>query len=776
MSAGRHGGSLVDMAAAARSPGNLPAEVTTFVGRRRELATLRARLSSARIVTLVGPGGVGKTRLAVRGATDLARGFRDGAWMISLGDVREPSSVGPAAVAALGLHDQAPAGTAPLLLGFVADKELLLVVDNCEHVLQEAARLVTAIVETAPGIRVIVTSREPLSVRGEHLVPIPPLDLPADDDASPLHQLRQNEAVRLFCERASAASSAFELTDANRAAVVGLCRRLDGLPLALELAAVRTRLLTAEQILDHLDDRFGLLTGGTRVALARHQTLRTTLDWSHDLLSPDEQTLLRRLSVFAGRFTLDDAEAVCAPDDASPGRALDLLASLVDKSLITKADVGAVACYRLHETMREYAGIKLRDAGEDDDVAELLISYIVARCMREAVDARLRLVASLGWLDLEIDNIRAVLDRCVARADHRGLELVGWLTWYWITRATTEGVRRLDQFLPLDPGESGIHAGAHFLRGFLAVLQADLVAARPALERAATLARRNGQLRLLAESLSMASVAANLAGDRASGHLFLEQAESVEEDLDDVPAALAVLQARALDGFSAGDLEQFQSSSVAVERISRQAGDLYALEVSLMNLGFASLGAGDPAAAGPHLADALRIAAQIDDRVAQFHLVGGLGCGAAAVGEPRLAAQLFGACERLRVETGADANVILTAVMTGAKEEVRAVLGSTVFEGECAAGALLNRDSAVRLALGEPVDHHPAAEEDRHAPLAKREREVTRLVAQGLTNRQIGTRLFISERTVENHVRNAMNKLGFNSRAQIASWMGTSDL
>ena len=455
-------------ATAARHSGNLPAEATSFVGRRRELTELRATLSSGRIVSLVGPGGVGKTRLAIRAATDLARGFRDGAWLVGLAEVRDPASVSNAAVAALGLRDQAPAGTLPLLLSFVAGKELLLVVDNCEHVLEAAARLVTAVVESAPGVRLILTSREPLSLPGEHVLPVPPLELPPSDDAEPLHQLRQNEAVALFTQRAAAASHAFELSAANRAAVVGLCRRLDGLPLAIELAAVRTRVLTAEQILSHLDDRFGLLTGGGRAALPRHQTLRTTIDWSHDLLAPDERMLLRRLSAFAGRFTLDDVESVCAADDVPAGRVLDLLSSLVDKSLVAKEDAGAVACYRLHETMREYAGQKLQAAGEADLLAERCTAYYVSRCSREAADARHHLVEWLGWLDLEMDNVRAVLDGCLARAEYRrGLDLVGSSAWYWVTRATTEGVHRLDQLLALHPGDSDVHAGAHFMGGSL---------------------------------------------------------------------------------------------------------------------------------------------------------------------------------------------------------------------------------------------------------------------------------------------------------------------
>lgn len=232
----------------------------------------------------------------------------------------------------------------------------------------------------------IVTSREPLSVAGEHVPPVPPLELPPPDATEPLAQLRQNEAVTLFTERAAAASGQFELTAANQAAVVGLCRRLDGLPLAIELAAVRTRALGPEQIRDRLSDRFSLLTGGSRAALPRHQTLRTTIQWSYDLLAPEERTLLMRLCVFAGRFTLEDVESVCCYGEVPAAGALDLLSSLIDKSLVTKEDAVSTACYRLHETMREYARLRLREAGEEDAVEERCADYYLLRCAHFAVE------------------------------------------------------------------------------------------------------------------------------------------------------------------------------------------------------------------------------------------------------------------------------------------------------------------------------------------------------------------------------------------------------
>jgi len=320
------------MARPTRRVGNLPAETSSFIGRRRELAEVRAKISAARLVTLTGPGGVGKTRLAIRCADGLARGFRDGGWLAELAEVGDPALVTSAILAGLNLRDQAAAEPRALLLSYLRDRELLLVLDNCEHLLEPVARIVTDLLRAAPGVRVIATSREPLSASGEHVVPVPPLGVSAPDAAGELAAPRSSEAVRLFTERAAAASGTFELTAGNQAAVASLCRRLDGLPLAIELAAVRTRVLTAEQILDRLTDRFELLAGGRRIGVPRHQTLRTTIEWSYDLLPDDEAAVLQRCCAFAGRFTLADAESVCVPERTPPTRALDLLSSLVGKS------------------------------------------------------------------------------------------------------------------------------------------------------------------------------------------------------------------------------------------------------------------------------------------------------------------------------------------------------------------------------------------------------------------------------------------------------------
>ena len=348
------------MARPPRRTGNLPAEATSFIGRRHELAELRTKLAAARLVSLVGPGGVGKTRLAIRIATDLSRGFADGAWLVELADVRDSALVSNAVMGTLDLRNHTAIDPHALVLAYLRDKNLLLVVDNCEHLLEAAAVLLSDVIRAAPGVRAIATSREPLSVTGEHVVPVPPLELPPAHDGESLAHVRQNEAVALFVERAAAASGTFELTAANKAALVDLCRRLDGLPLAIELAAVRTRVLSVEHIRDRLVDRFALLTGGSRAALPRHQTLRTTIDWSHDLLDSGERTLLRRLCVFAGRFSLETIESVCCSEDVAAASTLDILSLLLDKSLVVKEDVASGARDRLHETMREYARLRLR--------------------------------------------------------------------------------------------------------------------------------------------------------------------------------------------------------------------------------------------------------------------------------------------------------------------------------------------------------------------------------------------------------------------------------
>ena len=759
------------MAKPARRVGNLPVEATSFIGRRRELAELRKKLSSARVVSLVGPGGVGKTRLAIRAATDLSRGFRNGAWLVELAEVQDPALVGNAVMAALDLRDQAATEPFALLRTYLADKELLLLLDNCEHLLEAVGELVNEVVRASPGARVMATSREPLDVPGEHVLPIPPLELPTADGG----RLEQNEAVMLFVERAAAASGTFDLTASNRSAVADVCRRLDGLPLAIELAAVRTRALSVEQILERLSDRFSLLVGGGRAALPRHQTLQTTIEWSHDLLSAAERTLLRRLCVFAGRFTLEDVEGICPSDELAAGSVLDSLSSLVDRSLVIKEDARGQACYRLHETMREYAVLKLREAGEDETLGERATEYYVLKCAATGPPGRYRLAEWLGWMELEIDNVRAILRHCLTRGDFsRGVDLVASLGWFWITRATTEGVRWLEEMLAPAEGNSEGLAWACFLRGFLAVLQNDPLSARPWLERATAAATELGDLALLTQACAMGSIAAMSAGDRTAADALHEEALTALAGANDLAATTAVLQTRALNGMFTGELDEVREASTEGVRLSREAGDLYVLEIMLMELAFSLLMAGDLDGPRPLYTEALQIARRIDDRLVQSYLMAAFGYYAALARHGRLAAQLLGAAESTRLGAGAAVIAPMAPMIAQTEETAIALLGQARFDDEFGAGKRMNREAAIALALGESgqaARASGASSDSALGGLGRREAEVARLIAEGLSNRQIGARLFISERTVDSHVRSILNKLGFNSRAQIAGWV-----
>jgi DNA-binding CsgD family transcriptional regulator len=483
------------------------------------------------------------------------------------------------------------------------------------------------------------------------------------------------------------------------------------------------------------------------------------------------------LCVFVGRFTLEDVESVCSSDDVPVASALDLLASLVDKSLVMKVDAGGLACYRLHETMREYAGLELREAGEEESLDARFVEYYATRCQRSAAEARYRLVEWLEWVELEIDNIRSVLQRCLIRADYpRGLGLAVSLSWYWFTRAATEGVRWLDALLASGGGSTEARAWAYYLRGFLSVVQADPAGARPALERGMAAARETEQLPLLSCLLSMASVAENMAGDRVSAKRLLEESRALTDGLDAFAAVIAFHQARALDGFFRGDLDTVRSASTEGARLSRDAGDQYSLCHMLENLGFAALISGDVDGARPLLEEALRIAHEIDDRVAQHYLVRGLGCRAAASGEARRAARLLGAAETIRTRAGADVMAFLAPLLAEVEDAAVAALGQPRFDAEFEGGRRLSRDAAVELALGESAPAVTAAADGASSGLlGRREAEVARLIADGLSNKQIGARLFISERTVEGHVRNVLNKAGFSSRAQIAAWISSSN-
>jgi predicted ATPase/DNA-binding SARP family transcriptional activator len=423
---------------------NLPAQLTSFVGRDDELARVAKLLAEARLVTLTGPGGAGKTRLSVEAASRLADQVPDGVWFVPLAPVRDAFDVPQAVLVAMGAVDSLwpvdPAEAARLaalepldrLAEVLAAQRLVLVLDNCEHVVDAVARLAARVLADAPGVRILATSREPLSVTGETLCPVPSLPLPPPD--ADLVDAAASPSVRLFADRATAVRPGFTLDEQTAGPVVRICRALDGIPLAIELAAARVRALTLDQVADRLDDRFALLSVGSRAALPQHQTLRAIVDWSWDLLDGAERTVLRRLSVFSGGAAPEGAEQVCALGGA-PGQIIDVIASLVDKSLVTAQGQRHVR-YRLLETVRAYAADRLAEAGEADQVAEAHARYFLD--LAEQAEPKLRSADQLIWLDrlmTEHGNCSAALRYVIAAGDApSALRFVGALAWFWIMR------------------------------------------------------------------------------------------------------------------------------------------------------------------------------------------------------------------------------------------------------------------------------------------------------------------------------------------------------
>jgi predicted ATPase/DNA-binding SARP family transcriptional activator len=434
---------------------NLPTPLTSFVGREQEIAHLKALLSNTRLLTVTGAGGSGKTRLAIQVAKELIQNFQEGVWWVDLAPLIDPSHVPQAMAQVLGVRESPYTTLSETLLNFLRPKELLLVLDNCEHLVTRCAELAAEILSNCPKVQIMATSREALRIDGETVwqVPtlsLPPLRLPPGD------ALTVYEAIRLFVERAVAVNGKFSLNAENAPAVAEICRRLDGIPLAIELAAARIKVLAPERIAARLDNRFDLLTVGSRVALPRHQTLRLTFDWSHELLTEAERVLFRRLSVFVGGFNLEAAEEVCADEKIEAPRVLELVSHLVDKSLITAEPQQGERRFRLLETGREYAREKLGESGEAGRLRKRHFNFFLR--LAEEAEPKLTSAERLSWLERlesEHDNLRAALEWSQDQAGRREamLRLAGSLYWFWhFGGHVAEGRRGLERVLARSPG------------------------------------------------------------------------------------------------------------------------------------------------------------------------------------------------------------------------------------------------------------------------------------------------------------------------------------
>ena len=385
-------------------PNNLPVQLTSFIGREKEMAEVRHLLDATHLLTLTGPGGTGKTRLALQTAADVLDSFADGVWLVELASLADPALVTQTVAAALAVREQPGRALLDSLLDYLRAKKMLLLLDNCEHLIDACAQLAITLLSGCPNMKMLVSSREALGVAGETAYRVPSLALP-DPSQTTLETLAESESARLFVERAQAAQPRFTLTAHNLGAIVQITQRLDGIPLAIELAAARVKVLSAEQIADRLDDRFRLLTGGSRTALPRQQTLRALIDWSYDLLTEPERAAWRQLSVFAGGWTLEAAEAVIG------GEALDLLSHLADKSLVSVEERDGAARYRLLETGRQYGRDKLLEAGESPPTRDRHLAHFLDWATQLEPDFYGRdMLRALNQFGAELDNIRAALE------------------------------------------------------------------------------------------------------------------------------------------------------------------------------------------------------------------------------------------------------------------------------------------------------------------------------------------------------------------------------
>jgi non-specific serine/threonine protein kinase len=596
---------------------NLPAQLTSFVGREREIAEVRRLLGTTRLLTVTGPGGAGKTRLVLQVAADLLGDYPDGVCLAELAPLADPELVPQTVALALGVREVASEPILTTLRAHLGPRHLLLVLDNCEHLLDGAARLADALLRHCPQLRIAATSREPLGTAGETSWRLPSLALPDPGQPLPTERLLGYESIKLFVERASAARPGFELTERNATAVARICARLDGMPLALELAAARVRVLSAEQLAERLDDRFDLLTGGSRTALPRQQTLRAAIDWSYDLLSEPERVLFRRLSVFAGGWTLGAAEGVCAGDGLSAEEILDLLIKLADRSVVTVVEqTSEEPRYRLLETIRQYARDRLDESGEASAVGARHRDWYLVLAERAepelwGADAR----HWLGQLERERDNLRAALEWCRRSDAALGLKLAAALWSFWTRRGhIAEGSRWLRAMLALAPEPTAARATA--LRG-LGVLTRDLgdmPAATALLEESLRLCRDAGDREGIAGALMFLGLQSQDRGDYGQARALLEESLVIGRELANGAVAGYTLGHLGTVLRLQGDVDGAHRRFEEMLQHCRAHGDPLGRAIALMDLGLLARAVGDYARARALLTDALAARQEVGDR------------------------------------------------------------------------------------------------------------------------------------------------------------------
>ena len=631
-------------------PNNLPVQLTSFIGREPEMMELQRLLVETRLLTLTGVGGVGKTRLALQLAGAVMDEYPDGVWLAELAPIAAGEYVARVVAGALGAHEEHGRPLLATLADEVRNKQLLLIVDNCEHVIEASAQLVEVLLRAGAGVRIIATSREALGTPGELAWPVPSLRMPAVDGREAPAELKRYDAVRLFVERAAFAQPAFVLSEKNMEAVLHICTRLDGIPLAIELAAVRMKALTADSIAQRLDDRFRLLTGGSRTVLSRQQTLRGVIDWSYRLLTEEERILLRWLSVFVGGWTLEAAEAVCAGEGIEVRDVLDLLSRLVDKSLVLADDGGAEKRYRLLETIRQYALEKLMDTEEGTQVRDRHLDYFIAMGEAEMQDffKAADQVAMLAHLASDLDNIRRALDWAseTGRIDAEFRLANVWTDLFMLLDAQVELLARLDRILAQPVTDKNIPARAV---AFLTVAivhgrQSEIDQMQVALDQAQAIALALGDVHLQARALDWLAFEAQARGEYALARSRIEQssallkAANINDEMD----------------FGDGSLELAAGNYQQAEQLLSQA--LAATTATNKNqtsaikrhLAYALIHQGKLAEAESLLRDSLIDNHALRSRVGVAACLGAYGILALARADLPRAARLFGGYEALQ--------------------------------------------------------------------------------------------------------------------------------
>jgi predicted ATPase/DNA-binding NarL/FixJ family response regulator len=774
--------------------GNLLAELSSFVGRRRELADVKRLISEFRLVTLCGIGGVGKTRLAQRVAAQVARAYPDGVWMVDLAELgeRDPASMPDTSdgdalagvvAAALGLREHGARAPTEALRDHLQARAPLLIMDNCEHLLPACGELIRTLLSACPDLRIIATSREVLGLIGEAAFTVSPLPAPDPAEQPSLTDVAAYEAVALFTERAHAVLTDFRLTPDNYVAVVDICHRLDGLPLAIELAAARLRLLTPQQIATRLGDRFVLLSGGNRLAPERQQTLRGCLDWSFELCWKPEQRLWARLSVFAGGFEMDAIEGICAGDDLVTEDLLDLTAALIDKSILSRDDRGAVVRYRLLDSIRAYGREKLHDTGDEAALFRRHRDWyeeLVERSNREWIGDRQ--AYWLRRLNQEHANLRTALDYCLGDPGEpeRALHILVCLpALYWWGRGRFgEGRRWLDRALRHPAVPSAERARALLLASRLAFGQGDLDASGRLLAEGEEIGRRLDDPVVRSCATFIRGTTALFANDLPTAVELLETALPALEDAgpaerDQRLHLLFTLVAAA--GLN-GDHELASNCYKQALSETDPHGEGFHRSNAMWAFGLAAWRQGDLHTAAVHEEASLRLkrASGLEDPLGAALCLEVLAWIETAR-QPQRAAVLLGAVDAQWTRHGTSINSYrhLVGHRRTCERRTRRVLGEPSFNDAYRRGQSLTYDESIAYALRE---RRPAAEVATvgQTPLTPREHQVAVLVARGLSNGDIARDLVISQRTAESHVASILTKRGFTSRAQIAAWIGVS--